>query len=231
MTYEVKQFPARLGKSRIFLIDDHSIIRDGLRRLLETESDLTICGEAESSRQAMSLLPNLSVDLVLIDIALPGTNGVELIKALRAQFPDLVMLVLSMHDEVLYAERALRAGAKGYIMKSQTPEELISAVKKVLRGEIYVSSALSSQLVQSMMIRRSRPLQGLEKLSDRELEIVQLIGQGLSTTEIAERLGISSKTVESHRGNIRLKLSLKSGAELVRFCMANTDGIVTTTET
>lgn len=211
---------------RIFLIDDHSIMREGLRRLLEAERELSVCGEASTAKQALAAIAADQPDLVLIDIALPGADGLELIKTLRARFPMLLMLVLSMHDEALYAERVLRAGAKGYVMKSNSSEQLLEAVRKVLGGEIFVSPALSSQMLQSMVKGRTQALGSLGQLSDRELEIVQLIGQGLSTSEISERLGISSKTVESHRGNIRSKLSLKSGAELVRFSIANAPGTV-----
>ena len=211
------------GRTRVFLIDDHSIVRDGLRRLLENQEDLLVSGEAESSKEALTLLSKVPTDLVLVDISLPGANGVELIKSLRVRFPKLLILVLSMHDEVLYAQRTLRAGARGYIMKSHTADDLIKAVRTVLKGQIYVSSSFSAQLVQSMVIRNSRALQGLEKLSDRELEIFELIGQSLGTGEISRRLGISSKTVESHRGHMRSKLGLKSGAELSRFCAANRD--------
>jgi DNA-binding NarL/FixJ family response regulator len=213
-------------KRRIFLIDDHSIMREGLRRLLEAESELSVCGEASTAKQALGAIADDQPDLVLIDIALPGTDGLELIKTLRARFPSLLMLVLSMHDEALYAERVLRAGAKGYVMKSSSSDQLLEAVRKVIGGEIFVSPTLSSQMLQSMVKGRTQALGSLGQLSDRELEIVQLIGQGLSTSEISERLGISSKTVESHRGNIRAKLSLKSGAELARFSIANAPGTI-----
>jgi DNA-binding NarL/FixJ family response regulator len=213
-------------RRRIFLIDDHSIMREGLRRLLEAESDLVVGGEASTAKQALAAIADEQPELVLVDIALPGADGIELIKTLRARFPALLMLVLSMHDEALYAERVLRAGAKGYVMKSSSSEQLLQAVRKVLAGEIFVSPTLSSQMLQSMVKGKSPALGSLAQLSDRELEIVQLIGQGLSTSEISVRLGISSKTVESHRGNIRAKLSLKSGAELARFSIANAAGVL-----
>lgn len=201
-------------------------MRDGLRRLLEAEADLIVGGEAGTAKQALAMIAADQPELVLIDIALPGSDGIELIKTLRVRFPSLLMLVLSMHDEALYAERVLRAGAKGYVMKSSSSEQLMQAVRKVLAGEVYVSPALSSRMLQSMVKGKSEVLGALSRLSDRELEIVHLIGQGLSTSEIAARLGISSKTVESHRGNIRSKLSLKSGAELARFSIANAPGII-----
>jgi DNA-binding NarL/FixJ family response regulator len=214
------------ARRRVFLIDDHSILREGLRRLLEAEDDLSVCGEASTAKEAIVGITADRPDLVLVDIALPGADGLELIKTLRARFPSLLMLALSMHDEALYAERVLRAGAKGYVMKSSSSEQLLEAARKVLGGEIFVSSTLSTQMLQTMVKGRTPELGSLARLSDRELEIVQLIGQGLSTSEISARLGISSKTVESHRGNIRAKLSLKSGAELARFSIANTLGTV-----
>jgi DNA-binding NarL/FixJ family response regulator len=212
-------------RHRIFLIGDHSIMREGLRRLLEAETDLVVGGEASTAKQALAAIAAELPELVLVDIGLPGADGIELIKTLRARFPALLMLVLSMHDEALYAERVLRAGAKGYVMKSSSSEQLLQAVRKVLAGEIFVSPSLSSQMLQSMVKGKSQAMGTLAQLSDRELEIVQLIGQGLSTSEISGRLGISSKTVESHRGNIRAKLSLKSGAELARFSIANASGV------
>jgi DNA-binding NarL/FixJ family response regulator len=217
MLDEIKSLPV----TRIFLIDDHLIMREGLQKILEAEGDLVVCGHTDNSRGAPALIEKLKPDLVLVDIALPGSNGLELIKTLRARFSQLRMLALSMHDEVLYAERALRAGAKGYLMKSSSSHELVSAVRRVLQGKSYFSPALSSHLLQTMVQGRGQEANSLALLSDRELEIVGLIGKGLSTSEISRKLGISPKTVESHRGNVRTKLSLKSGAELARFSMAN----------
>jgi len=212
-----------ISKRRIFLVDDHPILRDGLRRLLETESDLQVCGEAESARKAFDRIEATSPELVIVDISLPGPSGIELIKGLKARFPDLRMLVLSMHDESLYAERALRAGAKGYVMKQTPTEYLLTAVRRVLKDEIYLSNSLSSQLLGSLVAQKTKPGSVLEKLSDREFEIVRLIGKGFTTSEVAKELCISSKTVESHRGNIRRKLNLRSGSELVRFAMAQAE--------
>src|ERR1700683_1341192 len=203
------------GKRRIFLVDDHPVLRDGLRRLLEAQTDFEICGEAESARKVYDRLESTFPELAIIDISMPGPSGLELIKGLKARFPALRMLVLSMHDESLYAERALRAGAKGYVMKQAPTEQLLTAVRRVLKDEIYLSQALSSQLLGSLVSQKVSPGSILKKLSDRELEIVRLIGRGFTTREVARELGISSKTVESHRGNIRRKLCLRSGSELV----------------
>ncbi len=209
------------GRKGIFLIDDHAILRDGLRRLLEAESDLIVCGESECGRKAGARIKATRPDLVIVDISLPGMNGIELIKRLRDQFPDLPLLVLSMHDENLYAERALRAGAKGYVMKQAPTEQLLAAVRQVLNSGIHVSEALSSHFLHSFVSAKTAPRHSLEVLSDRELEVIQHLGRGLSTGEVARELGISAKTVETHRGNIRQKLHLRTGAELVRFALAN----------
>ena len=211
------------SKRRIFLVDDHPVLRDGLRRLLETEPDLEVCGEAENARKAFDRIGTSSPELAIVDISMPGPSGIELIKGLKARFPELRMLVLSMHDESLYAERALRAGAKGYIMKQAPTENLLAAVRRVLKDEIYLSEPLSSQILGSLVTQKNRPKPLLEKLSDRELEIVRLIGRGFTTGEVARELGISGKTVESHRGNIRKKLCLNSGPELIRFAMAHAE--------
>jgi DNA-binding NarL/FixJ family response regulator len=215
--------PPTEDKMRVFLVDDHPVLRDGLRRLLEAEPDLQICGEAESARKVFDRVEATSPELVIVDISLPGPSGIELIKGLKARFPALRILVLSMHDETLYAERALRAGAKGYVMKQAPTEYLLTAVRRVLKGEIYLSQHLSTQLLGAFVSQRSTPGPILKKLSDRELEIVRLIGKGFTTGEVARELGISGKTVESHRGNLRRKLNLRSGSELVRFAMANAE--------
>ena len=165
------------NKNRIFLVDDHPILRDGLRCLLEAEPGWEVCGEAETARKAYDRIEALSPELAIIDLALPGPSGIELIKGLKARFPSLRMMVLSMHDEALYAERALRAGASGYVMKGAPTECLLTAIRHVLKGEIYLSPALSSQLLGSIISQKFQAGPILKKLSDRELEIVQLIGR------------------------------------------------------
>jgi DNA-binding NarL/FixJ family response regulator len=208
-------------KRKIFIIDDHAILRDGLRSLLEAQDDLIVSGEAENARKAFGRLEADRPDLVMVDISLPGINGIELIKTLKVQFPGLAIIVLSMHDEALYAERALRAGAKGYVMKQASAEQLLSAIRTVLRDEIYLSQNLSASLLKSIVSRKQDPGNVLDRLSDRELEILRLLGDGYTTREIATNLGISVKTVESHRGNIRHKLKLTNGAELMRFALSH----------
>jgi DNA-binding NarL/FixJ family response regulator len=212
-----------VDRRRIFLVDDHPVLRDGLRRLLEAETDLQVCGEADNARKAVDRIEGADPQLAIIDISLPGPSGIELLKMLRARFPQLRMLVVSMHDESLYAERALRAGAKGYVMKQAPTEQLLTAVRRVLRNEIYLSEALSSHLLGTFVSQKTIPGPVLKKLSDRELEIVRMIGKGFTTGEVAKELGISNKTVESHRGNVRRKLNLRSGSELMRFALAHTD--------
>jgi DNA-binding NarL/FixJ family response regulator len=215
----------RLGRNgdscRVFLIDAHSILRDGLRRLLEAERQYQICGEAKNGRSALTSIARARPHLVIMEIALPEAHGLGVIKSLRSRFPGLLMLVLSMHDEALYAERALQAGAKGYIMKQEPWERLLLAIQKVLRQEISVSETISTRVLRGMASRRVASHPHLQALSDRELEIVDSMGQGLATGEIAGRLGISAKTVETHRGNIRRKLGLRSGPELMRFALAS----------
>jgi DNA-binding NarL/FixJ family response regulator len=211
------------GKRRIFLVDDHPVLRDGLRRLLEAEPDLQICGEADSARKVFDKIEAAAPELAIVDISLPGPSGLEVIKGLKSRFPDLRILVLSMHDEALYAERSLRAGARGYVMKQAPTESLLTAVRRVLRDEIYLSQALSSQLLGVFVSQKAVPGSVLQKLSDRELEIVRLIGKGSTTGEVASELGISSKTVESHRGNIRRKLNLRSGSQLMRFALTHAE--------
>ncbi len=222
MVASLPSAPLKAGaRKNIFLIDDHAILRDGLRRLLESEKDFSVCGEVDSGRKAVSRIAAARPDIVIVDIGLPGVNGIELIKRLRSHFPDLPILVLSMHDEGLYAERALRAGAKGYVMKQAPTEHLIAAIRRVLRNDIHVSAAVSAQFIHSFVSAKGTPRTSLEILSDRELEVIQLLGRGLSTSEAAQELGISAKTVETHRGNIRKKLQLGTGAELIRFALSN----------
>jgi DNA-binding NarL/FixJ family response regulator len=211
------------GKRRVFLIDDHPVLRDGLRRLLESESDLLVCGEAENAKKALERIPASSAEVAIVDISLPGMDGIELIKSLKARFPALRLLMLSMHDETLYAERALRAGAKGYVMKQSPTENLLLAIRRVLNNEIYLSDSLTTHLLGAMVSQRTQPGSVLSKLTDREMEIVRLLGKGFTTSEVAQQLGISSKTVESHKGNLRRKLNLHSGSALLRFAMANAD--------
>ena len=202
-------------KIRVVIIDDHPVVRQGLSLLLQQEN-LDVCGEAEDREQALQVIKETNPDLALVDISLKDTNGLELVKDLKALHEDIKILVLSMHDEQLYAERALRAGAGGYIMKQEAPEKLIEALQKVINGEMYVSEVVNSKMMQKFIDGNYQPVVSqLELLSDRELEVFQLIGEGLSTRQIASNLNLSIKTIETYRQHIKRKLSLANATELV----------------
>jgi len=207
-------------KKRILIVDDHPMMRQGLEQLIGAEPDLAVCGEAENAEAALGSIGTLKPDLVLADISLPGKNGLELIKDFQALQPGLPVLVISMHDESLYAERVLRAGGRGYIMKQEGGKKLMQAIRQVLDGKIYVSEKMSADILEIFSGHRpgakSSPV---EKLTDREFEVFQLLGQGKGTRDIAEKLHLSVKTVEVHRANIKAKLDLKTAAELVHFAV------------
>jgi DNA-binding NarL/FixJ family response regulator len=194
------------------------MMRQGLAQLIGAEQDLAVCGEAENAGNALDLISSLKPDLVLADISLPGKNGLELIKDFQAMQSSLPVLVVSMHDESLYAERVLRAGGRGYIMKQEGGKKLMAAIRQVLEGKIYVSEKMSANILEIFSGRRSGSENSLmEKLTDREFEVFQLFGQGHGTKEIAERLHLSVKTVDVHRANIKAKLKLNSASELIHF--------------
>ncbi|MEO6035039.1 MAG: response regulator transcription factor [Verrucomicrobiota bacterium] len=201
---------------RIVIVDDHPILREGLAKLIDQQKDLSICGQFEEAGAAFDSMASLNPDLALVDISLKGSSGVELLKNIKAHYPKMLVLVLSMHDESLYAERVLRAGASGYIMKQEASEKVLEAIRKVLTGEIYLSEKMSAKLMHQLIGGRSNSSGSLmERLSDRELEVFGLIGQGRGTREIAEQLHLSVKTIESHRAHIKEKLNLKNATELV----------------
>lgn len=205
------------ARRRILLVDDHPLMRAGLSMILGRQPDLEVCCEASSPSEALALMTREAPDLVVTDLTMPGRSGVEFIKDLLSLHPDLPVLVVSMHDEMIYAERALRAGARGYVMKEAGGEALLNAVRQVLQGRVYVSERMSATLLDALTGRRPRgSTSPIEKLSDREFEIFQLIGQGCTTRDVAERLGLSSKTVDVHRGHIKEKLELANATELVR---------------
>ncbi len=212
--------PAAVQRKRIVVVDDHPLMREGVGRWIERAPDLEVCGEAESASQAISLVEKLKPDLVLTDIALTGRSGLELIKDLRALQPELPVLVLSMHEESLYAGRALRAGARGYVMKRAGGDRVVEAIHEVLHGRIAVSPEMGTHLLEEYSGRRAHSRRvPLPSLTDREFEVFQLIGEAKSTREIGEQLHLSPKTVESHRMNLARKLKLKSAAELLRFAL------------
>ncbi len=212
-------------KSRILLVEDHPILRHGIRQLIDEEPDLVVCGEAEDAAQAVVAVASLNPDLVVLDIRLKDANGLDLIKDLRAKQPRLPVLVLSMYKESLYAERAMRAGARGYIMKQEATDKIMVAIRQVLAGNIYLSERMALQMAQKLVgsDRKSKE-PSLEDLSDREFEVFTMIGQGLGPSEMAMKLGLSVKTVETHREHIKEKLKLRTAAELVRYAVQHALG-------
>jgi DNA-binding NarL/FixJ family response regulator len=205
---------------RILLVDDHPIMRRGLAQLIQSEEGLEVCGEAGSAKEAMQIVETLQPDLVIVDLTLPDKNGLELLKDIHAQHPHLACIVLSMHDECLYAERALRAGARGYVMKEAAAEHLVGAIRRVLAGGLYVSDVVASRMLQGVVGTRAKmdgPL--IERLTDRELAILEMIGSGVATKNIADRLAISTRTVEAHRSHIKEKLGIGDGPALMRYAV------------
>src|ERR1700680_149821 len=204
-------------KKMVFVVDDHPIVRQGLTLLINQESDLAVCGEAEEMHSALSAILAVRPDILIVDISLNGPDGLELLKNIRISSPRLPVLILSMHDESIYAERALRAGANGYIMKQEATEKVLVAVRRILNGEIYVSDRIANNMLKhyvtgSGTLRNS----SIADLSDRELEVFRLIGEGHGSRQIAEELHLSIKTVESYQAHIKEKLSLRSARELMQ---------------
>lgn len=224
--------PAPPAEKRIFLVDDHPMMREGMTLLINGEAGLTCCGHAGSAEEAMAEIARACPDLVVTDITLPKRNGLDLIKDLRAMCPEIVVVVYSMHDETFYAERALRAGARGYLMKEAGSAKMIEMIRRALAGEICVSPKIGARILDLFSGQRPRASSSpVEKLSDREFDVYQLIGQGRSTKEIADQLHLSHKTVAVHRGHIKEKLNLATAAELVRHAIRWTAGRESGTET
>lgn len=211
---------------RIYIVDDHSIVRHGLSVLLARASDLTVCGEAGSFEEALTGLPAAAPDLAVIDITLKDRSGLDLIRDLREQLPDLKALVLSMHDETEYAERALRAGARGYVMKENADDVLVEAIRAVLRGEIYVSPAASRRMVENIAdgTKDGASAEGIGSLTDRERDVFERLGRGYTTKRIADELGLSARTVEVHRANIKRKLGCTDAAQVLREAVRFVEG-------
>lgn len=210
-----KQPPKTKGRKKIFLVDDHPVFREGLVSLLKREADLMVSGEADTARTALTAIERTKPDLVLVDIGLPERSGLELIKDLRATSPETVVLVISMHDESLYAERVLRAGGHGYIMKQEGPEHMLRAIRQVLNGQIYLSARMSPRILDVLAGRSKNARSPIGRLTDREFEVLQLIGQGKDSHVIAKELHVSFKTVDNHRARLKEKLKLQSGTELI----------------
>ena len=205
------------GKKTVFVVDDHPIVRQGLALLINQESDLAVCGEAEEMHSALSAIQVVRPDILIVDISLNGPDGLELLKNIRLTAPRLPVLILSMHDESIYAERALRAGANGYIMKQEATDKVLVALRHILNGEIYVSDRIANSMLRHY-VRGVNPSEhsSISELTDRELEVFRLIGEGQGTRQIAKGLHLSVKTVESYQAHIKEKLSLRSARELVQ---------------
>ena len=205
---------------RVLIVDDHPIVRQGLRRVMENEDDLMVCGEAETARDARAAIKELNPDVVIADISLKQGDGIELVRDVRAHYPQLPILVLSMHDETIYAERMLSAGANGYIMKQAASEQFLVSLRRVLDGGIYVSEAVGNNMIQKFAAGGSYiSANPIDRLSNRELQILHMIGKGMSTRETAHSLNLSIKTVESHRQRIKRKLNLNTGTQLVQYAV------------
>lgn len=215
-----ERIQADKDKTKVLIVDDHPIIRQGLSELINQEPDLIVCGYAEDALEALGKIKESEPDMVIVDISLKETSGMDLTKDIKAQYPNLPVLALSMHDEALYAERMLRAGAKGYVMKAEATENVVTAIRKILSGQIYVSDKMAAKMVRKLV--GGSPDVGasvIERLSDRELEVFRMIGQGFGTRQIAERLHLSIKTIETYREHIKEKLNLADASELLQYAI------------
>lgn len=204
---------------KVLIIDNHPVFRRGLNYLIQVEKDMQVCQEAENSQQALAAIEKHKPDIAIIDIFLKGVSGLELLKEIRARYASLPSLTISSHEETLFAERVLRSGAKGYLLKQEEPENVIAAIRKVLEGEIFVSEPIMSRLLKRMAWGNDREKLPLEALTDRELEIFRLVGQGYDANTITEMLSVSVKTIASHRDNIKKKMNLKKNSELHRMAV------------
>ncbi len=204
------------SKRRVFLVDDHPLVREGLANLINHQDDLSVCGEAEDSGGARAGIEKTKPDVALVDISLKNESGLELVKNLESKFPNVALIVLSMHDEALYAERALRAGARGYVMKRETTKSMLTAIRRVLEGDVYVSDRVVNLMARRMSSRKAAAKSPVERLSDRELEIFRLLGQGRTTSQIAEDLRLSLKTVQAYCARAKEKFGVNSLTELLR---------------
>ncbi len=205
-------------KSRVFIVDDHPVVRDGLRSLLENEADLSVCGEAAGAAATLAAIESAQPDILLLDLSLAQGSGLELLKDLAIQHPSLPVLVLSMHDETIYAERAVRAGARGYLMKGESSQQVVAAIHQVLAGKVYLSDRVMAAIA-TKLGRGNSTREPIERLSDRELQVFEMIGKGRSTAEIAEQLHVSIKTVQVYIARAKEKFGVNSLRELMREAM------------
>jgi DNA-binding NarL/FixJ family response regulator len=206
---------------QVLVVDDHPIMRQGIAQLVNQEPDLNVCAEAANATAAMDLARRHKPSIALLDITLPGRNGLELIKDMLSELPETKILVVSMHDEAVYAERVLKAGGRGYIMKQSGGKKVIEGIRAVLAGRIFVSEQISARILENFGTRPTPGFQSVGTLTDRELEVFELLGQGRSTREIAETLGVSVKTIEAHRVNIKRKVGAKTVPELIRLAVTH----------
>ena len=210
--------PAPPDHNKILVVDDHPLVRQGLAQFINQEKDMEVCGEASNGFEALQVIEESSPDLVIVDIEMEGLNGMELVRNMKVQYPEVPVLMLSMYDESLYAERALRAGARGYLMKQEDPEKVVHAIRAVLKGEVYVSEKATSKILKLLSdSKTSDQGSSVDRLSDRELEVFKMIGEGYRTRHIASKLHLSAKTVESYKARLKQKLMLADAAELARY--------------
>ncbi len=209
------------NKKKLIIVDDHPVVRQGLKLIIEEAEDLSVCGETGNANEAIRMIGELKPDLVLVDLQLESNaSGLDLVKSVQQRYPSIPALVISMHDDFLYAERAVAAGAKGYIMKNQAEEHIISAIREVLAGKLYLRNEISLDIVSKVLHRSSEPLKpSIDRLTDREFEVLRLLGNGLGTQKIAKKLNLSINTIETHRRNIKKKLNLKDSDELVQYAI------------
>src|SRR4051794_9251965 len=206
----------RKSQTRVLIVDDHPVLRSGISQIINQEQDMTVCGEVSDGKKTIQTIAQVKPDVVILDISLNGVSGIEVLKDIKTHYPKLHVLILSMHDEAIYAPRALRAGAAGYIMKDEAVEKVLLALRKILNGEVYLSERMSAKLLSRFAAGGEAAISSpIDLLSDRELEVFNLIGQGCGTRMIAEKLNLSVKTIESHRAHIKEKLNLGSATELV----------------
>jgi DNA-binding NarL/FixJ family response regulator len=219
VSVETKPAPSRPAgsKIRVLIVEDHPITRQGLKALINQQLNLTVCAETDSTAEAVALVAREAPDLAVVDVSLKGTSGLDLTKVLHEKSPTMPILVVSMHDEALFAERALRAGAMGYVMKQEAGDKIAGAIQQVLRGELYLSARMKDRVLHRFVNKKNEGLVfAMDTLSNREMEVFQLIGNGFSTRQIAEKLNLSSKTIDSYREHLKLKLGLETGGELMR---------------
>ena len=215
-----KQAKKNETKTQILLVDDHPIVRDGLTTIINHQRDLNVCGGADDAHQALKAISELKPDIVVVDISLKNSDGIELTKSIKAKYPKLRVLVLSVHDESIYAERALRAGARAYLMKEVVSENIVKAIRSVSKGEIYVSDTISKKFLHKIAgDKAAKTKTSIENLSDREFEIFRLIGEGYKASQIAKKLHLSVKTIETYRGRLKEKLKITDASTLLQYAI------------